>query len=134
MTLPTPITALTGTWELVEWLTEEAGASAPRHPLGSAARGRLVYAADGGMAVVMMPAQPSTQSAVSYAGHWELDGADVLHHVEAAHHPSLVGSQQRRRVERRGDRLVLEGVERDARGRVRTHRVTWRRVGSESAR
>ena len=114
---------IVGAWQLVEWTTEEALAGERRHPLGLDAQGWLIYAAEGAMTVLMSGSDKS----VSYAGRWWVDGQDVVHEVDVAHHPSLVGSQQRRRVTHRGHELILEGIERDPQGRVRTHRVSWRR-------
>lgn len=120
---------IVGAWRLVEWLTEESSAETSRHPLGHDAQGWLIYAPEGAMTVLMSGSNRS----VSYAGRWHLDAAEVVHHVDVAHHPSLVGSVQRRRMGRHGDDLVLEGIERDDEGRERRHRVTWRRFHGGAA-
>lgn len=115
---------IVGPWRLLEWLTEESGAASSRHPLGRNADGWLIYAPQG----VMMVLMSGSERSVSYAGRWRVEADEVVHRVETAHHPSLVGSEQRRRITRRGDGLLLEGVERDAQGRERRHRVSWRRL------
>ena len=68
-------------------------------------------------------------SYMHYAGRWHVEGNEVVHVIEHALHPDLVGTRQRRRVQLRGDELELTGDERiDAAGSLRAHRVSWRRA------
>jgi hypothetical protein len=62
---------------------------------------------------------------VCYAGHYELKGDTVLHHVEMALNPNLVGQTVVRRVSIAGPDLTLSSVP-DAAGGYR--RIRWRRV------
>jgi hypothetical protein len=62
---------------------------------------------------------------VCYAGHYEFKGDTVLHHVEMALNPNLVGQTVIRRVQLNGADLTLSSVP-DAQGNYR--RIRWRRV------
>jgi hypothetical protein len=66
----------------------------------------------------------ATRSVTCYAGHFELKGDEVHHHVEMALNPNLVGQTMIRRVELKGADLTLSALP-DAQGQVR--RILWRR-------
>jgi Lipocalin-like domain len=63
-----------------------------------------------------------------YAGHFEVKGDEVHHHVDMALSPNLVGQTMVRRVEINGDDLTLAALP-DSQGQVR--RILWRRVGAK---
>jgi len=63
----------------------------------------------------------------SYAGRWRLVEGRVLHEVEVALNPGLVGSRQWRDARLVGRRLVLS-VEEGAGDTARRHALEWRRV------
>jgi hypothetical protein len=108
---------------------------------------QIMYSPDGYMAVVSMPngrklaarssggpdlnaATPEERSEaakgmVCYAGHYELKGGEVHHHVEMALNPNAVGQTIVRRVELKGNDLTLSSVP----ARDGSHRrIRWRRV------
>jgi hypothetical protein len=137
---------LVGSWELVHWQISYPATGRVAEPFGQDARGLIVYAPDGYMSVLMhraarLPgrawgaalseceqAQGFT-SYIHYAGRWRIEQGEVVHDVQHALHPDLVGTQQRRRVALRGDQLTLSGEERfDAAGSIRAHSVLWRRT------
>jgi hypothetical protein len=111
---------------------------------------QIMYSADGYVGVVSTPAGrkklangggrtdlggatpeelvDATRAVTCYAGHFELKGDEVHHHVEMALSPNLVGQTMIRRVEFKGDDLTLS-VRPDAQGQVR--RILWRRVGAK---
>jgi hypothetical protein len=138
--------ALVGGWRLERWEIDYPASGRTSTPFGADAEGLIVYAPDGWMSVVMRrrerlaaPRRDSVlgehekaecfSSYVHYAGRWRIDGGEVVHEVEHALHPDLVGTEQRRRVEVNDDILVLAGEERlDALGSVRVHRVRWLRA------
>ena len=64
---------------------------------------------------------------LSYAGRWHLDGDDVVHTVEQALVPEVVGREQRRRLLLDGERLILSYVLSARSGIDRTFVLTWRR-------
>ncbi len=69
-----------------------------------------------------------TRSVTCYAGHYELKGDQVHHHVEMALNPNMVGQTMIRRVHIDGPNLTLSALP-DAEGQVR--RILWRRVRAE---
>jgi hypothetical protein len=109
---------------------------------------QIMYSADGYMAVVSTIADrphvsgsdnsmnldgatpqeraEAARGTVSYAGHYELKDGAVLHHVEMALNPNMVGQTVVRRVHIDGPDLTLSSVP-DATGNYR--RIRWRRVG-----
>jgi hypothetical protein len=108
---------------------------------------QIMYSADGYVGVVSTPSgrkQPpgaagrtdlagatpdelveATRGVTCYAGHYELKGDEVHHHVEMALNPGLVGQTMIRRVQFDGPDLTLSARP-DAQGHVR--RILWRRV------
>ena len=109
---------------------------------------QIMYSPDGYMGVVSTPSGRSkisgsdgrmdlngatpeeraeaAKNLVCYAGHYELKGDNVLHHVEMALNPNLVGQTVIRRVHIDGPNLTLSSVP-DKDGNYR--RIRWRRVG-----
>jgi hypothetical protein len=69
-----------------------------------------------------------TRSVTCYAGHYEMKGDEVHHHVEMALSPNLVGQTMIRRVQIDGAELTLSARP-DAQGQVR--RILWRRVAGK---
>ena len=67
----------------------------------------------------------ATRSVTCYAGHFEVKGDEVHHHIEMALNPSLIGTTLIRRVHFDGPNLTLSARP-DAQGKVR--RILWRRV------
>jgi hypothetical protein len=63
---------------------------------------------------------------VSYFGRYRIDGECVLHTIEAALNPNLVGTTQVRHVTLDGDDLTLNSPP-DAQGHY--FRIRWRRAG-----
>ena len=112
---------------------------------------QIMYSADGYVGVVSTPAgrkllvnaggrtdlggatpeelKEATRSVTCYAGHYEMKGDEVHHHVEMALSPNLVGQTMIRRVQLDGADLTLSARP-DAQGQVR--RILWRRVGANS--
>ncbi len=151
MSAPLDPTDLVGSWELLRCEISFSDGRPTVLPYGADARGQLVYAADGRVSAVLSrgdrgplgvaglesaaAADASAKAAafdsyLSYAGRWRLDGDRVIHTVELALVPEVVGRDQVRRVAFDGDQLVL-GYERTARSGVeRRYRLTWRRVSS----
>jgi len=134
-----------GTWRIVSWENEDE-AGTVSHPVGSAPRGLLHYAADGRMFVHIMCGDRAALSTdalfgggeaekagafsshVAYAGSWELRGERMVHRLEIASVPNWVGGEQRRRFEfLPGNRLRLSAPM-EFGGRTVMARVTWQRA------
>jgi hypothetical protein len=132
-----------GAWTLLEWVIEYPDGRR-RHPYGEDAQGRLLYTPDGQMlAAVSRAAAAPLQARVpreatveekaaafdayfSYGGRFELDGDEVLHHVEIALNPAMIGTTQRRRLHLHGQDLTLSAAEPHAAGQ-RQHILRWTR-------
>ena len=111
---------------------------------------QIMYSADGYVGVVSTPAGRKplatsggrtdlggatpeelaevTRSVTCYAGHYEMKGDEVHHHVEMALSPNLIGQTMIRRVQLNGADLTLSARP-DAQGQVR--RILWRRVAGK---
>jgi hypothetical protein len=115
---------LGGTWKLVAW--RRIGADdAVDYPLGADARGQLIYAANGRMAVHITGADrpPLTtddplggdvaaragaySTYLAYFGTYELAGTDVVHYIDGSLFPNWSGEKQVRAFTAEGDELVL---------------------------
>jgi Lipocalin-like domain len=113
----------------------------------SSSNAQIMYTADGYIGVVSTPggrkplansggrtdlggATPeelveATRNVTCYAGHFEVKGDEVHHHIEMALNPSLIGTTLIRHVHFDGPNLTLSARP-DAQGNVR--RILWRRV------
>ena len=138
---------LVGAWSLAKWRIEY-GDGRVTHPFGADARGRLLYQAGGRMcATVSAATRPGLGHANArhasvarkaaafdtyfhYAGTWRLEGDVVVHAVEFALNPDMIGTEQRRSATFDGpDRLTLSADERQDKKRMRRHVLTWERCG-----
>jgi hypothetical protein len=141
---------IVGGWRLVRWEVVYDGERRTL-PFGADAAGLLTYTEDGHMSACIMAggrtplSTPNPRDATaderaraydgyfSYAGRWRLSGRRVLHDVEIALNPSMVGSTQVRNALRSGRRLELSALE-TVRGGTRLHRLLWERPRPTRAR
>ena len=128
---------LHGAWTLDEWFVEdsEGGRTAP---FGRDAKGVIMYTEDGNMTAIVrtaerfLPAGSATESQkaeaystyFNYAGTWRIDGDSVIHKIEHALDPNLVGAEMARLVERKGDRMVFSGTMADGKTK---NVIIWKR-------
>ena len=127
---------LTGTWDLTSWTHEQGEAIRD----GAKPHGRIIYGADGKMAVVIgMPSGGaglsrlrcllarrtglSTAASFGYSGSYEVSGSEVVHHVEVSTVAEYVGQRFSRTFSVRGETLHFSYVGPAGRGSM-----TWRRV------
>jgi hypothetical protein len=144
--------ALVGAWRLVSWTIEYPANGRVTQPFGAVPEGLLVYSADGHMSAAMQrPGRARLSRAdpnavgdaekaaafagyLHYAGTWSVAGGAVVHAVELAMNPNLVGTRQVRHASLEGDRLELRAEEPlESPGQVRRHRILWRRARQSSA-
>ena len=144
--------ALAGAWRLVSWTIEYPASGRVTQPFGAVPEGLLVYSADGHMSAALQRpgrarlsrADPSAVSDaekatafagyLQYSGTWSVADGNVVHAVELAMNPNLVGTRQVRHVALDGDRLELGADEPlEAPGQVRRHRIVWRRARPSTA-
>jgi hypothetical protein len=117
-----------GTWNLVSLYAQDSSGQTS-YPFGRKAQGRLIYEPNGRMAVQLMnPDRPRFASDdllrtseaevraafdgyAAYYGSYSVDQGEgiIVHHVEAAHIPNWVGTDQVSHFEFQGNRLTLKG-------------------------
>ena len=138
--------ALVGTWKLESAMIateEEVRSSWSAHPVAF-----LTYTEDGRMSAILTlddrkplsvsdfiyaPANERAEafaSTTASAGRYTFTGKEVVHHVEAASTPNVVGSDLKRAVTLDGNRLVLLVANPYLRGgiMVRSQELIWRRI------
>jgi len=138
--------ALVGAWDLVSWDLLVGDEPRP-HGFGDRVTGQLLYLPGGHMSAILsdpdraqmsvepFAAAPAAERAeaarnyVSYGGRWSVEGDQVRHHVEFCLLPNWVGTDLARTVSWQDEHLVLSTAPaQDARGRVVTNRLVWRRA------
>jgi hypothetical protein len=115
---------LNGTWNLIAW-RRIAGDGSVSYPLGADARGLLVYADNGRMAVQITGANRATLTGgdplggdaqaraeaystyLAYFGTYEEQGQNVVHHIDGSLFPNWSGEDQVRPFTAEFDQLVL---------------------------
>jgi hypothetical protein len=115
---------LKGTWQLVAWRRIAADGTIS-YPLGADARGQLIYTSNGMMAVQIAAAirptiptedplggDPDARASaystyLAYFGTYEVDGEQVIHHLDSSLFPNWSGQDQARALGPEGDDLVL---------------------------
>jgi hypothetical protein len=139
------ISQFLGSWRLVSWqIPGEDGA--PHYPLGKKAKGLIVYAPDGYMfAALMLPGRPrfavedpfggsayESMNAIrgyhTYCGRYRLEEGHVVHTVEMALFPNMIGSEQVRYYRFEGDRLILTTPPLTRGGVTGVAELVWRKV------
>jgi len=145
--------ALVGAWRLESWTIEYPSSGRVTQPFGAVPEGLLVYSADGHMSAAMQRhgrarlsrADPNAvadaekaaafSGYLHYAGTWSVADGRVVHAVELAMNPNLIGTRQVRHVALDGDRLELGAEEPlESPGQIRRHRIVWRRARQVAAR
>jgi hypothetical protein len=134
-----------GTWRLVSWHLDD-GAGKRHLPMGPNPIGLLTYTEDGFMfASLMTPererfagadplggsageCQAAMSTCHSYCGRYRLDGDSVVHTVELALYPNMIGTEQRRFYRFEGELLKLTTPPMTRKGASGTAELTWRRA------
>jgi hypothetical protein len=134
MAAPEP-RSLHGSWRLVSWTIEYALRGVTAFPFGEDADGLLIYGSDGWMSATLARRQrtPLTEPLarheyLAYVGRWWLEGSTIVHDVVQSMNPVLIGTLQRRLAALHEQGLDLLAEETDDRGRLRRHRIRWRRA------
>lgn len=127
---------LLGAWELAEMYADKADGTRV-WPMGRDAAGAIMYASDGTMSATVVAAGrlapgPNGDAAAkaaaygsyfNYVARWRLDGEAVVHTIEHALDPAMVGMELRRAIEHRGDVMYFRGASPDGTASV----IIWRR-------
>lgn len=139
---------LHGAWGFARWaITHSDGRIST--PFGADAEGLLLYTADGCMTATIMAAGRAVLSGASprqasqaekarafdtyfsYAGRWRLEGDCVVHEVQVALNPAMIGTLQWREASLQGQQLILSAKENTSDGE-RLHALTWQRIGGQA--
>lgn len=133
---------LTGAWTLVSWEITYLRDGAVTFPFGQNPEGILIYSPDGYMsanisrtgrarlnnASVRKASEEEKcmafESNFSYAGPFTIEGDHVIHRVEHALNPMMVGTTQRRHMEFIDRSLILSASE-SLGEKSRHHRLHW---------
>jgi hypothetical protein len=140
--------ALVGSWRLQSWRITRDDRDTVSYPFGEAPEGLLVYTPDGWMtASISRPARQAFptdrpyrsidaqdlaaafSSYFHYAARYRIEGDTVIHSVVQSLNPNFPGTEQHRKIDLQGDRLVLSGVE-VAGEQTRRHTLVWLRSGA----
>ena len=135
-----------GTWRLLKWtITDGAKVT---EPMGPEPWGLLTYAADGYM-FAMLGNQPATRarfagsdplggspeeahramaSVHSYCGTWKIEGDAVVHTVENALWPNMVGTRQVRHFRFADGKVMLKTPPLTRKGASGIAELTWTRA------
>jgi hypothetical protein len=132
---------LLGTWRLLSAVREEVATGKVYHQFGEGAGGYIAYMPDDRMMVLITgPGRKVAasdadrarlnQTMLSYAGRFLIEPDAVVHRIDVAWNPALVGVDQRRYVTFEGNRLVLRGAPGPSAvdGVVAKATITWERV------
>lgn len=139
---------LVGAWALESYQSSDVDGSNVRHPLGTDARGIIMYTADGYMSAQIMRADrapvargdlqladndelaAAARGYLAYAGPYSvLDDGVIAHHVDVSLLPNWIGGTQYRAAQVGDDRLQLGPAEPVLiKGKLRNGRLIWRRA------
>jgi hypothetical protein len=136
---------LVGSWRLLSCEHAPVAGGAVEHPFGPEPQGRLLYAADGRMSVLLVDPRrkrfesyqlfessdvelaEAARGCVAYSGRWELIGGKVLHRVDVSLFPNWMGGALTRFAALSDKRLTLSTAEFAIRGAAYTASLVWER-------
>jgi hypothetical protein len=123
---------LVGVWELLSYQIRNSDGTVEL-PFG-AARGLLIYTADGFMSGQVMREERASpmDGYIAYCGRWRVDETteEVIHTVTASLYPKWVGSEQRRGVRMEGEDSLTLAAPFMKDGAARVGILRWRRVSN----
>jgi len=119
------MSGLVGAWRLESWSLIHEDGRPPAFPMGSDARGYILYMPGGQVSATIMRADG--ERCFAYAGRYEVADGSVIHTIEISTDPALIGVRSTRSITFEGDRLTLAGPDFFP-GTARTQRIVWRRA------
>ena len=144
---------IVGTWQLVEYSTTSDSGNVD-YPLGSEARGLIIYSADGYMSAQIMRAGRAEYRSrnvhsgetneraeaaggyLAYSGPYHVDEGNsaIWHEMAVSLYPNWLGENQKRNVRFDGDRLILSSDPLVFRTTTLFPALVWRRLTLRSGR
>jgi len=124
---------IAGTWRLVRAVSLDGAGNPLSPPYGGNGMGRIVFGADGRMAVMMIdwretiPAGQSREYS-GYCGTYTYDGKTLTTRVDCAPDPSRIGSDQPRGVRFENGLMVLRPPPRSAGGVTEHRELFWEKI------
>lgn len=139
---------LVGAWTLESYQSSDVDGSNMRYPLGTHARGIILYTPDGYMSAQIMRADRApvargdlqladndelaavARRHLAYAGQYSvLDNGMIAHHFDVSLLPNWIGGTQYRAAQIDDDRLQLGPAEPVlVKGKLRNGRLIWQRA------
>lgn len=134
-----------GAWRLVSLETRTPDGQVS-YPFGHDAAGYIVYTENGYMSVAFMSANrrkfaagdirggsteekvAAADSYLSYCGRYEIQGDQVIHHVEVSFFPNWIGMDQQRFFRLDGTKLYLSTPPMLVSGKQQTSHLIWERT------
>jgi hypothetical protein len=122
-----------GTWRLVRAEARDADGNILPPPYDGQGLGRIVFGADGRMAVMMIDGRKELPPGVrreysGYCGTYSFDGTRLVTRVDTAPDPSRIGSDQVRGVRFDGELMILRPPPRGQGATFEQRELTWEKI------
>jgi hypothetical protein len=127
------MTDIVGTWRLVRAKAHDASGKELPTPYGGQGIGRIVFNADGRMAVMMIDGRADLPAGEKrefggYCGTYTYDGKQLVTHVDCAPDPGRIGSDQVRGVRFEGGLMILRPPPRGQGATLEQRELTWQKI------
>ncbi len=124
---------IVGTWRLVRAVARDPNGNALPAPYDGQGLGRIVFSADGRMAVMMIDARKDIPAGEKreysgYCGAYTYDGTQLVTHVDCAPDASRIGSDQPRGVRFEDGLMILRPPPRNLGGTIEQRELTWEKI------
>ena len=124
---------IVGTWRLVRVMAWDAEGKERTPPYGGQGMGRIVFDADGRMAVMMIDWRATVPAGEKreysgYCGTYAFDGARLVTRVDCAPDADRIGSAQVRGVRFENDLMILCPPPRGQGAAMEQRELTWERI------
>ena len=128
--------SIVGTWKLAHATARDAAGSPLPAPYAGSGIGRVTFTAEGRMMSVVCDGRPQLPAGApreysSYCGNYTFDGSRLVTRVDAASHPSRIGSDQVRGVRFEDARMILSPPPRRGGVTEEYRELIWERIAAE---
>jgi hypothetical protein len=127
------MTEIVGTWRLVRAQSQDENGKELPVPYGGQGLGRIVFTADGRMAVMMIDARKDLPAGEKreyggYCGTYSYDGRQLVTHVDSAPDPTRIGTDQARGVRFENGLMILRPPARRYGGGMEQRELSWEKI------